>query len=184
MSNRGQRIDTGKKDSLNRPIYNWISSAFKKSGLSKKDMNVSDDYKHNDTNHKKSRMSKMVSVGVTAALAVSLTGCSPSDDVASDYSQVCLDKSSNQRVEDSRCDDIDTSHNNNALMWYYLGHMHQNNSVKIPAVGEKAESKFMEKSTTTKPTNVKVHKVGSEGGKAKTVASKGGFGARGGGSHS
>lgn len=49
------------------------------------------------------RRSAAVSVSLVAALSVAMTGCGSSDDDP-DYRGVCVDKSTQKRVDDKQCD--------------------------------------------------------------------------------
>jgi hypothetical protein len=66
------------------------------------------------------RKSAAVALGITALLAPSLSACSSDDDV--DNQAVCVDQETQQRVDDSQCDD---SHGGgigaSPFLWYFLG---------------------------------------------------------------
>ncbi len=83
------------------------------------------------------RRSASLSIGVTALLASAvLTGCSPSGEVIdADYAQVCQDRTTQERVEDSKCSEEGRS--SGAFGWYFfaLGARSAALSRSIPAVG-------------------------------------------------
>ncbi len=62
--------------------------------------------------------STSISLGITALMASSLTGCSSS----ADYAAVCVDPETQERVDDDQCDD-DSDYNGSGggFFWYYLG---------------------------------------------------------------
>ena len=66
------------------------------------------------------RKSAAVALGITALLAPSLSACSSDDEV--DNQAVCVDQETQQRVDDSQCDD---SHGGgigaSPFLWYFLG---------------------------------------------------------------
>jgi hypothetical protein len=61
--------------------------------------------------------SASISLGITAVMASSLTGCATS----ADYAAVCVDPETEQRVADDQCDD-DSDYNGTGtgFFWYYL----------------------------------------------------------------
>ena len=61
--------------------------------------------------------SASISLGITAVMASSLTGCATS----ADYAAVCVDPETEQRVDDDQCDD-DSDYNGagTGFFWYYL----------------------------------------------------------------
>ena len=70
--------------------------------------------------------SASVSLGITAVMASSLTGCATS----ADYAAGCVDPETEQRVDDDQCDD-DSDYNGagTGFFWYYLGA-----SAVVPAI--------------------------------------------------
>ena len=71
------------------------------------------------------RRSGTVALGVTALLAAGLAGCSSSSGEATsddaDYEAVCVDDSTQQRIDDDYCDDRATRyHGSGAAAWYFL----------------------------------------------------------------
>ena len=61
--------------------------------------------------------STSISLGITAVMASSLTGCATS----ADYAAVCVDPDTEERVDDDQCDD-DSDYNGTGagFFWYYL----------------------------------------------------------------
>ena len=61
--------------------------------------------------------SSSISLGITALMASSLTGCSSS----ADYAAVCVDPETEERVDDDQCDD-DSDYNGTGtgFFWYSL----------------------------------------------------------------
>ena len=61
--------------------------------------------------------SASISLGITAVMASSLTGCASS----ADYAAVCVDPDTEERVADDQCDD-DSDYNGSGtgFFWYYL----------------------------------------------------------------
>ena len=74
--------------------------------------------------------SASISLGITAVMASSLTGCATS----ADYAAVCVDPDTQERVADDQCDD-DSDYNGagTGFFWYYLGA-----SSRVPAIGQSA----------------------------------------------
>lgn len=111
--------------------------------------------------------SSSISLGITALMASSLTGCSSS----ADYAAVCVDPETQERVDDDQCDD-DSDYNGggSGFFWYYLGA-----SSRIPAVGQTTSGGTFSGSTL----NGTVQRGGlpSTGGSTvKSATTKGGFG--------
>ncbi|AOX67880.1 tRNA-dihydrouridine synthase [Curtobacterium sp. MCBA15_013] len=76
------------------------------------------------------RASRVVSIGVVAALAASLTGCGEGSGVDSDYAKICRDNSTQKRLPDDDCN----NHGGHAG-WYYLP-LSGSRATKVPAVGD------------------------------------------------
>ncbi|MHA7286276.1 tRNA-dihydrouridine synthase [Arthrobacter sp. MDT3-44] len=85
------------------------------------------------------RRSGSLALGVTALLASALlTGCTPEGDVIDeDYAQVCQDRTTQERVEDSKCSEAGRS--SGAFGWYFLPMIINNSgrSTVIPRVGSR-----------------------------------------------
>jgi hypothetical protein len=108
-----------------------------------------------------------ISLGTTALMASSLTGCSSS----ADYAAVCVDPETQERVDDDQCDD-DSDYNGGGtgFFWYYLGAR-----TLIPAVGQTATGGTYRGSTL----NGTVQRGGlptTGGSTVKSATTKGGFG--------
>ena len=111
--------------------------------------------------------STSISLGITALMASSLTGCSS----RADYTAVCVDPETQERVDDDQCDD-DSDYNGagSGFFWYYLGA-----SSRIPAVGSPATGGTWSGSTL----NGSVQRGGlptTGGSTVKSATTKGGFG--------
>ena len=111
--------------------------------------------------------STSISLGITALMASSLTGCSSS----ADYAAVCVDPETQERVDDDQCDDAsDYNGGGSGFFWYYLGA-----SSRIPAVGQTTSGGTFSGSSL----NGTVQRGGlpSTGGSTvKSATTKGGFG--------
>lgn len=111
--------------------------------------------------------STSISLGITALMASSLTGCSSS----ADYAAVCVDPETQERVDDDQCDDDSGSNGaGTAFLWYYLAA-----SSRFPAVGGTVSGGTFNGSSI----NGTVQRGGlpSTGGSSvKSSTTKGGFG--------
>lgn len=130
----------------------------------------------------RTRKSVVVAASGIALMAASFTSCgflgSSSSDTGDDYAAVCIDKSTQQRVEDGRCG---TNYNSNVMaspfLWYFLGR----SATRIPAIGQSVTGLG---GTTTKPTS---GRIGNGYPREGASITKNGFGNRaksGGGSNS
>lgn len=117
------------------------------------------------SSRRRRRVSNVVSIGVVAALAASLTGCGEGAGVKEDYAQICRDNTTQKRLPDGDCN----NHGGHAG-WYYFP-LSGRTSTKVPAVGDQATG-----GVATLPSG-KTAKSGlsSRGGSV----SKGGFGGSG-----
>jgi hypothetical protein len=111
--------------------------------------------------------SSSISLGITALMASSLTGCSSS----ADYAAVCVDPETQERVDDDQCDD-DSDYNGAGagFFWYYLAA-----SSRIPAVGQTTSGGTFSGSSL----NGTVQRGGlptTGGSTVKSATTKGGFG--------
>jgi len=70
--------------------------------------------------------SASVAIGATAVVAAALSGCT----VSEDYTTVCVDEDTMERVSDYDCDD--DSYGSGSYVWYYLG-----SGRRIPSVGSR-----------------------------------------------
>ena len=113
--------------------------------------------------HRRMR-SASISLGITALMASSLTGCASS----ADYAAVCVDPDTQERVADERCDD--DGGGGTGFFWYYLAAR----SI-VPAVGQTATGGTYRGSTL----NGTVQRGGlpvTGGSTVKSATTKGGFG--------
>src|SRR4051794_23512314 len=124
------------------------------------------------------RKSTSVSLGVTALLAASLTGCGSGGD---DVNAVCVDAQTQQRVDDGRCDGdpYNGSVAGSAFLWYFLGRATAVPAFGVPIVGYAgsfAPPRYGRFHTALPPNGAA---KGFTGGKV-TKVSRGGFGSSGG----
>ncbi len=111
--------------------------------------------------------SASISLGITAVMASSLTGCASN----ADYAAVCVNPDTQERVTDDECDD-DSDYNGtgSGFFWYYLAA-----SSRVPAIGSRTSGGTFTGSTL----NGTVQRGGlpSTGGSTvKSSTTKGGFG--------
>jgi hypothetical protein len=108
--------------------------------------------------------SASISLGITAVMASSLTGCASS----ADYAAVCVDPDTQERVDDDQCDD--DGGGGTGFFWYYLAAR----SI-VPAVGQTATGGTFRGSSL----NGTVQRGGlptTGGSTVKSATTKGGFG--------
>ena len=113
--------------------------------------------------HRRMR-SASISLGITALMASSLTGCASS----ADYAAVCVDPETQERVADERCDD--DGGGGTGFFWYYLAAR----SV-VPGIGQTATGGTFRGSSLTGV----VQRGGlptTGGSTVKSATTKGGFG--------
>lgn len=117
------------------------------------------------------RQSSTVALGVSALLASAvLTGCTPDGNVIdADYAQLCQDKKTQERVDDSKCSEA--GRGGSYYGWYFLpmGAADSGSTRSIPAVGSKLSG-----GATTIPQGATA-KTGAPVKGSGTV-SRGGFG--------
>ena len=114
--------------------------------------------------------SASISLGITAVMASSLTGCATS----ADYAAVCVDPETEQRVDDDQCDD-DSDYNGTGtgFFWYYLAARSL-----VPGVGSTVSGGTYRGSTL----NGSVQRGGlptTGGSTVRSSTTKGGFGGSG-----
>lgn len=111
--------------------------------------------------------SSAVTLGVTAVVASGLTGCASS----ADYAAVCVDPDTEQRVDDSQCDDDrDYDGSSAGFFWYYLAA-----SRVVPAVGARVSGgTFNGSSLSGTVQRGGLPRTG--GSTVKSATTKGGFG--------
>jgi hypothetical protein len=116
--------------------------------------------------HRRMR-SASISLGITALMASSLTGCASS----ADYAAVCVDPDTQERVDDDQCDDAsEDGGGGSGFFWYYLAAR----SI-VPAVGQTATGGTYRGSSL----NGTVQRGGlpvTGGSTVKSATTKGGFG--------
>lgn len=79
-----------------------------------------------DIPHRRMR-SVSVAIGVTAVAAAALSGCSSSPD----YTALCIDDETRERVSDYHCDD-DSWSSGGTYSWYYISR-----GQRLPSVGSR-----------------------------------------------
>jgi hypothetical protein len=73
-----------------------------------------------------------ITLGLTALVAATLTGCSSDDDTA-DYAAICVDPQTETRVDDSNCKDEREYHGSGAgFFWFYMA---TRSAAYVPAIG-------------------------------------------------
>lgn len=107
----------------------------------------------------------MVAVAGLALLTTGITGCSfgAAED---DYAAVCIDETTQQRVDDGRCGDVGGTSFIAPFLWYYIGR----NATRLPAVGERVTG-----GTMSRPS---AGRIGSGYAREGGAITKGGFGSR------
>lgn len=118
------------------------------------------------------RASKALVLGSTAALAVSMTGCSPMPGNNARYNQaICVDAQTDTRLPDRECDDRGTYNNGVGPLWWYMMMNNQQNRANnyvAPSVGSRIDN--VDSYTKTAPEGKLVQRVSDDG---KTVTSEG-----------
>jgi hypothetical protein len=62
-----------------------------------------------------------ITLGLTALVAASLTGCSSSDDDQADYAAICVDPETQERTDDDNCKDEREYQGSGAgFFWFYM----------------------------------------------------------------
>lgn len=119
----------------------------------------------------RNRRSAALTLGVSGFLASALlTGCSPDGTVIdADYAQVCKDRQTNQRAEDSNCSDEGRSSGYYGWYFYGMGGSGSTSQRSIPAVG----APLIGGVDTLPPGATSKSGVASKG---STAVSRGGFG--------
>lgn len=65
--------------------------------------------------------SAAVSIGLTALMAASLTGCSSDDDDTADYAAICVNPETQERTDDTNCkDDREYNGSGAGFFWFYM----------------------------------------------------------------
>ncbi|MEX3609745.1 hypothetical protein VVR12_01695 [Rothia sp. LK2588] len=113
---------------------------------------------------------KTITLLAALTLAVCLTGCGKDSD---EYAEVCVDRSTNTRVSDDRCRDIDREDNdggsNMMWAWLYMSSMNQNHA-QLPAVGSRLPAHV--RTTYDYPSRGSIYsKTPARGGEVSNVKS-------------
>ena len=125
------------------------------------------------------RASGVVALGVTAALATTLTGCSSDDNKVDDqeYAQICRDQQTEERLPDEECENR-VGHSHMSAAWFFLPLLLSGNrGDTVPAVGSAVPQST---GSATSPGGAATHRAPSQGGSGRDIA-RGGFGSSGGG---
>lgn len=114
-----------------------------------------------------SKRSKTVLLGITSLAATTfVTGCAAQEP---DYQAICVDPSTNVRIDDDQCDDSDEPRDydgsSSGFFWFYMA---SNSSRPLPAVGSSYDSSA---GTYKGSTLMKSGKSMVRGGAPKTGAS-------------
>lgn len=114
------------------------------------------------------KSSKKITLGVSAAMAMTLTGCSDSSsftalEVETDYVKLCKNNKTDKRVPSEDCGQP----SNEESSWYYVP-LYHNQSVEMPKIGEKTPRGVAEKEASKKDQELKnedgdVHLIAAEG---------------------
>lgn len=120
------------------------------------------------------RASGVVALGVTAALATSLTGCSSdSNEVDADYAKICRDETTQERLDDAECENR-VSNSHVSAGWFFLPLLLGGGRTTVPAVGAQVPASS---GTATVPDGTRTQTAPKKGGDI----TRGGFGSTGGG---
>ncbi|MCK9793659.1 tRNA-dihydrouridine synthase [Isoptericola sp. 4D.3] len=123
------------------------------------------------TNPVRRMRSASVTLGVTAVVAASLTGCGSQD---ADNRAICVDPETQLRVDDDECDEDDDYHGTGTpaagFYWYYL-----RSGGRAPAVGASYATSAGSFDSTKLSGSSSKGGVSSDGG----TISRGGFGGSG-----
>ncbi len=121
------------------------------------------------------RASGVVALGVTAALATTLTGCSSESNEVEDaeYAKICRDETTEERLPDEECEErVGNSHMHAG--WFFLPLLLGGARTNVPAVGAPVAENS---GTTSVPAGTKTQPAPRTGGNI----TRGGFGSTGGG---
>src|SRR5689334_25327889 len=114
-----------------------------------------------------------ITLGLTALVAATLTGCS-SDDTA-DYAAICVDPQTETRVDDDNCKDEREYHGSGAgFFWFYMA---TRSRAYVPAVGARY---YIGNGTYTVPRERDDRTGGGGSGGASPTIQRGGLSKSGG----
>lgn len=115
-----------------------------------------------------------ITLGLTALVAATLTGCSTDDDTA-DYAAICVDPQTETRVDDDNCKDEREYHGSGAgFFWFYMA---TRGSAYVPAIGGKY---YAGNGTYTVPRERDDRTGGGGGGSGSPTIQRGGLSKSGG----
>lgn len=106
--------------------------------------------------NRKMKKSKKVMLGTSAAMALTVAGCSVDDftaySVDADYLKICRNVESNKRLPDDDCTNSTSQH----ASWYYMP-LYEDNAIKVPKTNEEVSNGVSEV-----PKDKKVAEVGKD----------------------
>ncbi|WP_456786995.1 hypothetical protein [Cellulomonas sp. P5_C5] len=110
------------------------------------------------------RRSTAITLGVTSAVALLLSGCASN----TDYQGVCIDKDTQTRLDDESCDDSDPGYVGGSHGWFFLAR-----GTSAPAVGDTVAS-----GSGIPPVGTSSVRggVSADGGTVSGSTTRGGFG--------
>jgi len=124
------------------------------------------------------KRSEAVPLALTALMATSLTGCA--DEPAPDNAAVCIDKATEVRVDDSRCDDNGRG-GGGGFGFFYFGGLNGGSRYNVPPVGGSVAGSG---GTLVRPAGITqtkgISRTGGSVYKDSPAVSRGGFGKSGG----
>jgi len=129
---------------------------------------------------RKRRRTVVITLGVTALLAGTITAVVASQNDDDDYAQVCTDESTQQRVEDSKCEDSGASSTAGRSHTHYGWYFFPRGS-SIPAIGSSVKNYSGGTSTLPKGSTAAKGFSSKGGSFTKSTTSRGGFGKSSGG---
>lgn len=173
-----RNIDSGRKDSLGRKIKISGLRGLRASSSNKRsaaddarsvNSEIANSQGRNKVKERKKRMAKTVAIGMTAGLAVAMSGAqvANADDVTPDYAQVCVKKDTGERLPNEDCEPGSNESNNSnsaiaALVWMNM--MQNNRTTYIPPVGYNITSSNTKLSRDTPRSSDRVFTPSNTGG--------------------
>lgn len=174
-----RNIDSGRKDSLGRKIKISGFRGLRANNRSRK--NISDDARsvndeiansqgRNKVKDRKRRMAKTVAIGMTAGLAVAMSGAqvANANDVTPDYAQVCVKKNTGERLPNEDCKPDSNSSNSAIAAFLWMNMMKDNKTTYIPPVGSNITSTNTKLSRNAPKSSSQVFTPSNDGGHIKS----------------
>lgn len=116
------------------------------------------------------KKSRKIILGTSAAMALTVTGCSTSDlmaySVDADYIKICRDVENNKRLPSDDCTDSTSQH----AAWYYMP-LYEDNAIQVPKTNEEVSNGVSE--IDKDKTAVEVDGDNESGDNKKIMASSG-----------